>query len=358
MSDEPLARRMLHARTQPDPRESSAHLTCAVLAALLGDAHESEVALIRARGEGRRDLDFLIEATWAFAFVETGHPARAAVHLARAREARECCDHPGDAPILLLLEAQASLAERGAAACRALAIEGQRAVPSGSDHLALRSYAAIVCAGLALDDGDFGAAERNLAMEGMRTGILAARADVLRGRLRFARTADAHASALDLDRAINRLTVIGALRDLALAYVERALQAGIDPGGAPGRWLGRAQSLLANVGGPNDLQALRRAWASLERRLPHSPEPAGARVIGELRERRDALKDALVTECPPCLENAPCRINTELEGALGTLSQAEEDLSAALEHSILDRTRMGQLAAATHELASIEEYDG
>src|SRR4051812_25371559 len=348
---------MLQARTQPDPRESSAHLTCAVLAALLGDAHESEVALIRARGEGRRDLDFLIEATWAFAFVETGHPARAAVHLARAREARECCDDPADAPILLLLEAQASLAERGAAASRALAIEGQRAVPSGSDHLALRSYAAIVCAGLALDDGDFGAAERNLAIEGMRTGILAARADVLRGRLRFARTAAAHASALDLDRAINRLTVIGALRDLALAYVERALQAGIDPGGAPGRWLGRAQSLLANVGGPNDLQALRRAWASLERRLPHSPEPAGARVIGELRERRDALKDALVTECPPCLENAPCRINTELEGALGTLSQAEEDLSAALEHSILDRTRMGQLAAATHELASIEEYD-
>ncbi|MFL5425829.1 MAG: sigma 54-interacting transcriptional regulator [Myxococcales bacterium] len=357
MSDEPLARRMLQARTQPDPRESSAHLTCAVLAALLGDAHESEVALIRARGEGRRDLDFLIEATWAFAFVETGHPARAAVHLARAREARECCDDPADAPILLLLEAQGSLAERGAAACRALAIEGQRAVPSGSDHLALRSYAAIVCAGLALDDGDFGAAERNLAIEGMRTGILAARADVLRGRLRFARTADAHASALDLDRAINRLTVIGALRDLALAYIERALQAGIDPGGAPGRWLGRAQSLLANVGGPNDLQALRRAWVALERRLPHSPEPAGARVIGELRERRDALKDALVRECPPCLESAPCRINTEMEGALGTLSQAEEDLSAALEHSILDRTRMGQLAAATHELASIEEYD-
>src|SRR3954465_4766347 len=185
-----------------------------------------------------------------------------------------------------------------------------------------------------------------------------ARADGLAGRLRFARTADAHASALDLDRAINRLTVIGALRDLALAYIERALQAGIDPGGAPGRWLGCAQSLLANVGGPNDLQALRRAWASLERRLPHSPEPAGARVIGELRERRDALKDALVTECPPCLESAPCRINTEMEGALGTLSQAEEDLSAALEHSILDRTRMGQLAAATHELASIEEYDG
>src|SRR3954467_1487958 len=349
---------MLQARTQPDPRESSAHLTCAVLAALLGDAHESEVALIRARGEGRRDLDFLIEATWAFAFVETGHPARAAVHLARAREARECCDDPADAPIVLLLEAQASVAERGAAASRALAIEGQRAVPSGSDHLALRSYAAIVCAGLALDDGDFGAAERNLAIEGMRTGILAARADVLRGRLRFARTADAHASALDLDRAINRLTVIGALRDLALAYVERALQAGIDPGGAPGRWLGRAQSLLANVGGPHDLQALRRAWAALERRLPHSPEPAGARVIGELRERRDALKDALVRECPPCLESAPCRINTEMEGALGTLSQAEEDLSAALEHSILDRTRMGQLAAATHELASIEEYDG
>jgi transcriptional regulator with PAS, ATPase and Fis domain len=357
VSDEPLALRMLQARTHQDSQESAGHLSRAVLAALLGDAHESEVLLIRARGEGRRDLDFLIEAAWAFAFVETGHPARAGVHLAHAREARECRDHPADGSILLLLEAQASLAERGVAAARALAIEGQRAVPSGSDHLALRAYAAIVCAGLALEDGDFGAAERNLAVDVARTGILAGRADVLRGRLRFARTADARASALDLDRAINRLTVIGALRDLALAYVERALQAGIDPGGAPGRWLGRAQSLLAGVGGPNDLQALRRTWAALERRLPHSLEPAGTRVIGELRERRDALKDALDRECAPCLETAPCRINTELETALGTLSQAEEDLSAALEHAILDRTRMGQLAAATHELASIEEYD-
>src|SRR3954467_1493232 len=114
-SEEPLAQRMQQVRSHPDREQAIHQVTCGVLAALLGDAHESEVALIRARAEGRRDLEFLIEATWAFAFVETGHPARAAVHLGRARGAGECCAHPADPPRLLPPEAQASLAERGAA---------------------------------------------------------------------------------------------------------------------------------------------------------------------------------------------------------------------------------------------------
>jgi sigma-54 dependent transcriptional regulator, acetoin dehydrogenase operon transcriptional activator AcoR len=347
---------MLQARTGPEALRSSLHLTCAVLAALLGDAHESEVALLRARGEGTGDLDFLIETAWAFVFVETGHPARAAAHLARARESRAGREDPADAPILLLLQAQAWLGERGVAAARAVAAEGQRSVPAGEEQCALRTYASIVCASLALEGGDHDAAERHLAIAAeMRSGILAARADVLRGRLCFARTGDAVSSALDLDRAINRFTVIGALRDLALAYLERAQQAVLDPGGSPGRWLARAQALLAEVGGPIDLQLLRRAWASLEQHLPERENPE-ATVVGKLRERRHALKGAVDRQCPPCLEVAPCEINTELEGALGTLSQAEEHLSAALEHAIVDRTRMGQLAAATHELASIDEY--
>src|SRR4051812_32681184 len=77
-SDEPLARRMLEARAQPDRRAS--YLSSAVLAAFLGDATEAEVALIRASGERFGQVDPLLEAAWAFVSVETGHPARATLH--------------------------------------------------------------------------------------------------------------------------------------------------------------------------------------------------------------------------------------------------------------------------------------
>src|SRR4051812_38810096 len=253
-SDEPLARRMVAARAQPDPRDS--HASCAVLAAFLGDAQEAEVALIRASGERFGQLDPLIDATWAFVLVETGHGARAMLHLDRARGAlsSETLAH---ASLLSLLRAQALFACRGVKAARTVASEARSILPKGNQG-ALRTYASIVCGNLALEDGDLDAVESELALAGKCSGILAARADVLRARLLFARTGDARSAALDLDKAINRLAVLGALRDLALAYLERALQAGLDPAGSPGRWLARAQSLLAGAGGPASLQTLRR----------------------------------------------------------------------------------------------------
>jgi len=328
-SEEPLAQRMLQVRTRPDRERAIHQVTCGVLGALLGDAHESEVALIRARAEGRRDLEFLIELSWAFTFVETGrNAARAAVHLGRAQEELPASGDPAGEALLLLLQAQALTAERRPEGAREIADEGQRSIPLGDEYAALRAYASTVCATLALDASDPDAAERELSTVGaMRSGILAARSDVLRARLRFLRGGDPRESALDLDKAINSLTLLGAMRDLGLAYLERALQAGRDPGGAPGRWLARAQTQLANVGGPSDLQAIRRAWSALERRISDRGEP-GAKVI-----------------------------NSSLEGAVAALSQAEDHLSGALEHSMADRTRMGQLAAATHELASIFEYE-
>ena len=356
-SEEPLAQRMLRVRSRPDRERSIHQVTCGVLAALLGDAHESEVALIRARGEGRRDLEFLIELTWAFTFVETGrNAARAAVHLGRAQEELRASGDPAGEAILLLLQAQALTAERRPEGAREIAGEGQRSIPLGDEYAALRAYASTVCASLALDASDPDAAERELSSVAViRSGILAARSDVLRARLRFARGGDPRESALDLDKAINSFTVLGAMRDLGLAYLERALQAGRDPGGAPGRWLARAQTQLANVGGQSDLQAIRRAWSALEKRISDRGEP-GAKAIGRLRERQIQIK-GVVRECPPCHEISTCQINSSLEGAVAALSQAEDHLSGALEHSMADRTRMGQLAAATHELASIFEYD-
>jgi transcriptional regulator with PAS, ATPase and Fis domain len=289
-SDEALGQRMVAALAHSDPRVS--HLRSATLAALLGDAHGAEMALIRARREGFGDPDPLVEAAWAFVSVEGGHPARAATHLDRAFEALVTCENTSHGSVLLLLRAQALFAGRGLKAAREVAAEARCSLPEGEDT-ALCTYASIVCASLALEDGDPDAAERELSFATQaRSGILAARVDVLRGRLHFARTGDARSSALDLDRAINRLTVLGARRDLALACFERALQAGFDPAGSPGRWLARAQTLLGGAGRPNHLQALpkRRAGASLD-------------------------------------------------------------------PSIADGARMAGLAAATHELASLDEYD-
>src|SRR3954468_11456291 len=112
-SEEPLAHRMQQVRSHPDRERAIHQVSCGVFAALLGDAHESEVALIRARAEGRRDLEFLIELSWAFTFMETGrNAARAAVHLGRAQEELSASGDPAGEAILLLLQAQALTADR------------------------------------------------------------------------------------------------------------------------------------------------------------------------------------------------------------------------------------------------------
>src|SRR5438270_3757412 len=220
-SADPLAKRIGEARAQRDPRASQ--LSCALLAALLGDTEESRAALIGASGDRFGHVDPLVEAAWAFVLVESGHPARASLHLERVREAHGRPQVASDATVLLLLKAQAVLAGFGVKAARAVAEEARGSLIAGEDP-ALVTYASIVCANLALEAGDLDAAGSDLmtAPDGC-SGILAARLDLLRSRLHFARTGDAHSAALDLDRAINRLAVLGALRDLGLAYLERAL---------------------------------------------------------------------------------------------------------------------------------------
>ncbi|MFL5387333.1 MAG: hypothetical protein ACJ79C_01295, partial [Myxococcales bacterium] len=164
-SDEPLAQRILHVRTRPSPDRATVQVASAVLAGLLGDARDAEAMLMRARGEGGGGAGFLIEIASAFVFVETGNPARAPFHLARARDALVSCDDSSGQPILLLLQAQSLLAERGPAAAVGVAEEAERLVPPGDPHAALRAYASIVRAALALQAGDLDAAERALSLE-------------------------------------------------------------------------------------------------------------------------------------------------------------------------------------------------
>src|SRR4051812_31917022 len=187
---------MVAALAHPDPRVS--HLRSAILAALLGDAHGAEVALVRARREGSGDADHLVEAASAFVCVEGGHPARAATHLDRAFEALVTCENTSHGSVLLLLRAQALFAGRGLKAAREIAAEARCSLAESADA-ALRTYASIVCASLSLEDFDPDAAERELSFAAQgRSGILAARVDVLRARAHFARSGDARFSALDL----------------------------------------------------------------------------------------------------------------------------------------------------------------
>ncbi|MFL5372720.1 MAG: sigma 54-interacting transcriptional regulator [Myxococcales bacterium] len=273
-ADEPLAHRILRERGQPDSVAS--RVVQAVLAGLSGNARDSGEALLRARSEFAPEHEFLLELLPAFILVETGAPARAAAPLGRARRSLARSADPCGKALLLLLQAQSVLTRRRPVAARALAADGQRSIPPGEEHLHLRTYAALVHATVALEAGDLPGAEREFQVAARaRSGIIAARVDVLRARLRFRRSPDGRAAAAaDLDRAINRLTVIGAARDLGLACLERALQAGSEPAGSAAHWLARAKSHLASSGGPRDLRALRSACDALEQRLSPPAELA------------------------------------------------------------------------------------
>jgi len=281
-ADEPLAHRILRERGRPDSMAS--RVIQAVLAALAGNARDSKEALLRARSEIAPEHEFLLELLPAFILVEAGAPARASAPLGRARRSLARCADPCGKALLLLLQAQSVLTRRRPVAARSLAADGQRSIPPGEEHAHLRAYAALVHATIALEAGDVPGAEREFHVAATaRSGIIAARVDVLRARLRFRRSADARAAAADLDRAINRLTVIGAARDLGLACLERALQAGSEPGGSAGHWLARAKSHLASSGGPRDLRALRSACDALEQRLsPPSELATDGTAVGRL----------------------------------------------------------------------------
>jgi len=297
-SEEPLAHRILQERTRSGV---GSQVNCAVLAALAGNARESDAALRRAVAASGAEHEFLLEVGRAFLLVETGAPARAAAPLQRARGPLHRRADPSATSVLLLLQAQAMFAKRGPSAPRVLAADAQASIPEGDEYAHLRAYAALVHANIALEAGDLAGAERELSNAApARSGILAARADVLRARLQFRHTGDARASAADLDRAIQRLTAIGASRDLGLAYLERAVQAGRDSNGLPAYWLARAKTLLATSGGRRDLEALRRACVALERRgsvssgpadegSPFAPLSAATNELSSIEDRDDLI---------------------------------------------------------------------
>ena len=289
VSDEPLATRLMCSRSRGEREGGPAHVTSALLALLIGERHEAEMALLRARSETHAAIECLIEVAWAFLLIETGHPWRGAVHAASARQSEGFSADGGDDFLLRILEAQSQGHAPDAEHARLqLAAKTRQAIPDGTRHAALRAYASLVAAALAFDAGDADAAEAELAAGDTRptgsSGLLGARADLLQARIAFARGNADEQAIRDLARAIDRLALLGAQRDLGVAYRVRAT-CGTRDASERAAWFARAQPLLARAGRPD----------------------------------------------------------------------LDEQLVLALEHSLVDRTSVGQLASATHDIASITE---
>ncbi len=369
-SDEPVAARLLQARPrleQDDGRKDlKAHMTCAVLAALAGMRQEAESCLAQVRGSAAAELRGSLELTWVLLMLEAGHPVRATVHLERARLAPRFSEDPADAAISQVFHAQALLLENSVPAARSVAAAGADAVPPDLTGTPLAVYSCIVAAEAALAGGDVAQAELYLArIRGAlgRTGVLAARADELQARVDFTRHGDPKSACAILDLAISRLSVIGAPRDLGLAFLIRAALAAADPAYSPASWLARAQPLLAQAGAPRDLQLLRRAFRSFGRRVIDRVDADVATAMDRLREQRARLEDVLSAQRVAVEGDAVSpepgmhAAQSAVDQMLAAVRDAEEQLIAALEHSLVDRERIGQLVAVSQEIASIEGLD-
>ncbi|HET7786096.1 MAG TPA: sigma 54-interacting transcriptional regulator [Myxococcales bacterium] len=336
-----------------------------MLGALAGESQQAEAALLRARSLVRRGEDPLVHFAWALVEIETGNPARAQVHLERARRSASLAREPCGESVLLLLQAQALAPEGSTPAALQLAAEALKALPGNIAGEPCGVYARLAAARLALGAGDASSAASHLeriADAPGRAGVLAGRADVLQARVDFSRKRQVEDARALLDRAIARFDRIGAQRDLGLAYLVRGSQASADAGDSPSTWLARAQPLLARVGGPRDLALLRNAFRSFGRRMIDRAQTDFGRAMIELGERRTHLQEVVSTHCEstgggPCSNLQRCAGYDAIDDVLDVVASAEEHLIAALEHSADDRARLGQLALATQEIASIDDFE-
>jgi transcriptional regulator with PAS, ATPase and Fis domain len=139
--------------------------------------------------------------------------------------------------------------------------------------------------------------------------------------------------------------------------------AAADPLYSPASWLARAQPLLAQAGAPRDLQLLRRAFRSFGRRVIDRVDTDVATAMDRLREQRARLEDVLSAQ-RDALERDAVRpeqgmhvAQSAVDQTLAAVRDAEEQLIASLERSLVDRQRIGQLVAVSQEIASIERLD-
>ncbi|HYO52046.1 sigma-54 interaction domain-containing protein [Archangium sp.] len=297
--------------------------------------------------------------------IEAGYPARVAGALERAEAAPGFHEEPTSRALSQILHAQMLLLDgMGAAAVRA-ALEGLGTLPPDTEGSPLAVIAHLTAAECLLASGDVTGAtvylDRVAGSPG-RTGLLAARAEVLQARIGLARgTPGPEAIRAILDRALTRLGRLGALRDLALAYMTYAHAVAADEAGGAVNWLTRAQPLLAKAGTTGDLRQLRLAFRSFGRRKIDQIIDADVfSVVEALRERHARLRDILSAQRDARasgqlpLASLPSPLAKVVDESLESVHLAEEALIGVMEHTLLDRERISQLVAASQQLSSLE----
>ncbi|HYO59408.1 sigma 54-interacting transcriptional regulator [Archangium sp.] len=341
----------------------AAALEGAVICALLGRRVEADSFIAQARLLTPGTLKARVELAHALVMLEAGAPARMAGALERAEVALGTRGEPAGRTLCLLLQARMLLLEgAGSAAVRA-ALEGVESLPTTLEGSPLAVHAHLSAAECLLASGEATAAEAWLVRsEGApgRTGLLAARAQVLRARLALATGIPELARAL-LDAALPPLTRLGAPRDLALAYVAYAFAVAPDPAGVPSGWLARAQPLLMKVGTAGDLRQLRQAFRTLGRRaIDPLIQPDIASVMEALRERHARLRDILSAQRdaqgpePLSSTPGPSPLSRVVDESLESVHLAEEALIHTLEGLVLDRERISRLVAVGQKLSALE----
>jgi transcriptional regulator with PAS, ATPase and Fis domain len=366
-SDAPLEARVQRAR-EAEAVRAGASLERAILEALLGRRGEAEALLARARARVPAESKGLLELASVLVMLEAGHPARMAGALERAEAVPGLTEEPTARALSLLFHAQLLLLEGAVADASRAATEGLVSLPPGMEREPLFAYAHLVRTECLLASGELGGAAVCAAvlerLPGV-SGLLAARAELLRVRLALARgTPGPEELRASLDGALARLEALGASRDIALACLTRARVAALDGSEPPASWLARAQPLLARAGTAEDQRRLRQAFRELGRRkIDQLVDVDMVAVMETLRERHARLRDLLAAQRdargPGQLLPAsiPAPLVKAVDDLLGSMHSAEEELIGALEHTILDRERIGQLVWVCQELSSLEEQE-
>jgi transcriptional regulator with PAS, ATPase and Fis domain len=326
------------------------------LLALLGRFGESAERLEDARLTAAGDPPPGVELVAAMAMLEAGFLARAAGALARAEAGASSGTAPVERAVSLAVHAQILLAGgslRAASEAAVAAVNLAAECPAPAHAMVLLAAAEVALAGDARGHaGELATRVRDLGVG----GLLRARSAVILTRCGGP---PAEVTA-ELERAIDTLSVLGAPRDVGLAYLAMAELEATQPGGSPVSWLARAQPLLAARGTAADQHRLRAAFRRFGRRdLDRVMDPDVTGWVEQLRHHRASLVDVLAAQRDARDTSAPAalprtRADEVVDELLGLLQHAEDELIKSVE-LILQRERVNQLVSAAQELGSAQK---
>ncbi|MDC0711073.1 sigma 54-interacting transcriptional regulator [Stigmatella sp. ncwal1] len=345
-----------------------AALECAVLAALVGRRAEAESFLLRGRSVATPELEGQVELASALVLLEAGYSARVAGALERAEAFWSTQEAPASRALSLVLYAQVLLLDGMSTAAVRASLEGLDQLPPSEEETPLTVHAHLVAAECLLTVGTLPEALALLekaARMAACTGLLAARAEMLRVRGGLAQgTPNPEVLRAALARATERFELLEAPREQALAHMTHAALVARGAAGTPEHWLARAHPLLVKVGTAKDLRQLRQAFRSFN---PHKADgfidTDLFSVMEELRERHARLKDILSAQRDarssehPHLAALPSPLAKIADDALESVHLTEEALIRALEHTLLDRERLGLLVVVSQQLSGIGEME-